>query len=107
MIVKERNGNRVFEKITRWNVLEDTIVSPKNRFAAYADNADSGNNKLFLTAFTVRGKILPFNRFKKLETPILLEDMSNLVRYDEETGYYMEVNNEDRKIRIWEARLSK
>lgn len=104
MTAKERNGNRVFEKITRWNILEDTIVSPKNKFSAYADNANSNNNKLFLTICTIRGKVIPFNRFEPLETPILLEDMSNLVRYDKETGYYMEVNKENRKIRVWVVR---
>lgn len=100
-MVKELQGDRKFEKLTRWNVLEDTIVSSKNKNAAYADVVNGNTDKLFLTYFTLQGKVTPFNRFTPLDTPIKLYDLSVLSRYDKETQCYLEVDNKNRKIRVW------
>ena len=100
-MVKELKGDRKFERVTRWNILEDTIISPKNKNAPYADVVNNNSDKLFLTFCTIQGKVTPYNRFKKLEQPILLEDLSIISRYDEETQYYMEVDKDNHKIRIW------
>ena len=100
-MVKELKGDRQFEKLTRWNVLEDTIISSKNKNAQYADVVNGNTEKLFLTYCVIKGKVTPFNRFTKLETPIMLYDLSVLSRYDAETDYYMEVDQKNHKIRLW------
>lgn len=100
-MTKELKGERQFEKLTRWNTLEDTIISNKNQNAPYADEVNGNKEKFFLTYFIYKGKVMPFNKFKLLDTAILLDDMSNLIRYDEETGYYLEVNPKTNKIRMW------
>lgn len=100
-MVKELNGDRKFEKLTRWNILEDTIISSKNKNAPYADVVNGNTDKLFLTYFTLQGKVTPFNRFVTLDTPIKLHDLSTLSRYDEETHSYLEVDTKNRKIRVW------
>ena len=48
-MVKELKGDRKFEKLTRWNILEDTIISSKNKNAPYADVVNGNTDKLFLT----------------------------------------------------------
>lgn len=100
-MVKELNGDRKFEKLTRWNILEDTIISSKNKNAPYADVVNGNTDKLFLTYFTFQGKVTPFNRFVTLDTPIMLHDLSILRRYDEETQCYLEFDIKNRKIRVW------
>lgn len=100
-MVKERNGSRVFEKMSRWNSLEDSIITPNNANAKYADNAGSGNKNLFITYFKRDGKIFPINRFKKLDAPIMLEDLSRITMKDTESDYWIEINETKDKVRVY------
>lgn len=100
-MIKERNGNRQFEKMSRWNSLEYSIITPNNANAKYADNVGSGNKKLFITYFKRDSQIYPINRFEKLETPVMLEDLSRLVMRDTESDYWLELDSNKEKIRVY------
>lgn len=100
-MIKERNGVRMFEKMSRWNTLEYSIITPKNINAKYADNANSGNKNLFITYFKRDGKIYPINRFEKLDAPVMLEDLSRLVMRDTESEYWLEVDKSKDKVRVY------
>ena len=101
-IIKERGGTRMFERVSRWNVVDYTIISNRNRFAQYADNAGTGTDKLTLTFFKLRNHTYPLNRFAKLVDKIQLEDLSVLSRQDTETGiFYIEVSPEKDKVRLY------
>ena len=100
-MVKERNGKRQFEKMSRWNSLEDSIITPNNANAKYADKIGSGNKSLFITYFKRDGKIFPINRFEKLDTPVMLEDLSRLTMRDTESNYWLEINEDKSKIRVY------
>ena len=52
-LIKERNGNRVFERICRWNIIDYTIISKNNRFVKYADSFEN-TEKYPLTYFKLR-----------------------------------------------------
>ena len=100
--VKEVNGSRKFERVSRWNVLNYTIISDHNRFAKYADNAGNKNEKLTLTYFKLRNQHYPLNKYGKLATPIQLEDHSILSRQDVEDGiFYLEINATKDKVRLY------
>lgn len=100
-MVKELKGDRQFEKLTRWNTLEDTIISNKNKNAPYGDVVNGNTEKLFLTYFVLKGKQIPIKRFGKVAPPLVLEDLSIISGYDPETQYYLEVDKDNRKIRVW------
>lgn len=100
-MVKERKGTRKFEKMSRWNTLEHTIITPNNVNAKYADNAGSGNKKLFITYFKRDNKIYPINRFEKLAQPVILEDFSQLVMKDTDSDYWLELDQANDKIRVY------
>jgi len=100
-MIKERNGNRQFEKMSRWNSLEFTIITPNSVNAKYADNAGSGNKNLFITYFKRDGKIYPLNRFEKLEKPLMLEDLSRLVMRDTESNYWLEMDSKKDRVRVY------
>lgn len=100
--IKEVNGSRKFERVSRWNVLNYTIISDHNRFAKYADNAGNKNEKLTLTYFKLRNQHYPLNKYGKLVTPIQLEDHSILSRQDVEDGiFYLEINATKDKVRLY------
>ena len=57
-VLRERHGIRQFEKLTRWNTLDYTLISRNSTFAKYSDDPDSKGAKLCLTRFgqsAVRG----------------------------------------------------
>lgn len=100
--IKERNGSRMFEKISGWNTIDYTIISDRNRLAKYADNAGSKTEKLTLTFFRIRKQVHPLPKYGKLVTPIQLEDFSILTRQDIEDGnYFLELNADKEKARLW------
>ena len=100
--IKERNGSRVFEKLSGWNTIDYTIISDRNRLAKYADNAGSKTEKLTLTFFRIRKQVHPLPKYRKLVTPIQLEDFSNLTRQDVEDGtYFLELSKDKEKARLW------
>ena len=100
-IFTEKGGTRKFERLSRWNLLEYTVISRNNRYAEYADNYDSKANKLNITLLRFITKMLPLRRFAKLDKPIILEDLSPLSRYDEETKLFLEMNSDKSKIRLY------
>lgn len=100
-LIKERNGNRVFERICRWNIIDYTIVSKNNRFVKYADSFEN-TEKYPLTYFKLRHDTYPYNRYSKLPNNIYLEDLSILSRQDvEDTSYFLEVNSDNTKVRLY------
>lgn len=100
--IKERNGSRMFEKISGWNAIDYTIISDRNKFAKYADNAGSKTEKLTLTFFRIRKQIHPLTQFEKLVTSIQLEDFSVLTRrHIEDDKYFLEFNADKEKVRLW------
>ena len=101
-VFKEKQGNKVFERSSRWNLLEYTIISDKSINAPYADNYGKGDKKLFLTYIKFMNTVIPLNKFKDLPEPILLEDFVTLTKYCEELGYYLEVKGERVKV-YWES----
>ena len=101
-MVKERNGRRSFEKMSRWNSLEYSLVSPRNVNAKYADNPNSGCRQLSITFFRRNGKIYPLKRFKQLDKPIVLEDFSVITMKDTESDYWLEIDKDADKIRVYE-----
>ena len=104
-LLRDRNSNRKFERNTRWNAIMYTIVSRKNENAAYADNYNTDDKKLFLTYIRCFSKNIPIGRFIRLDNPIVLDDFSKLVAYDETTQYYLELDEKNEKARIyWEVK---
>jgi len=100
-LVKERNGGRRFERISRWNNLDYTIIADNNRFAKYADNAGTGK-KLTLTYFRWKNQRYPFNMFGKLIKPMVLEDFSTISRQSvEDCKVFLEVNATKDKVRLY------
>ena len=96
---KEKAGNRIFERLGRWNAIDYTIITRKNINAPYAD--DNGGDKLWLTYFKPRGVVMPLNKFKNLDNKLSLEDHITLSLYDSEDGLYGEMNSDNTKIRIY------
>lgn len=101
-IFKERNGGRVFERISRWSVIDYTIVSKRNRFAKYGDDFDGKKDKYNLTYFKLRNHTYPVNVFGKLIEYIELEDHSLISRQSiEDSHYFLEINPEKDKVRLY------
>ena len=82
--------------------MEYTLVSPRNVNAKYADNPNSSSKLLSITYFRRNGKIYPFKRFEKLATPIVLEDFSVITMKDTGSDYWLEVDKNADKIRVYE-----
>ena len=100
--IKERKGNRTFERISRWNLLDSTIIADRNRFAKYADNAGNKGEKLVLTYFRLRSHTYPLNMFGKLVDVIELEDHSIISRQNVENNiYYLEISPDKNKVRLY------
>ena len=100
--IKERNGGRRFERISRWNLIDYTIISKNNRFAQYADDADSGKDKLAFTYFKLRNHTYPLNMFGKLMESIELEDHTKISRQNvEDNNYFLEVSPDKTKVRVY------
>jgi len=103
-ILSARNSYMKFGRNTRWNSIMYTVVSRKNENAEYADNYNTDDKKLFLTYIRYLSKNIPISRFLRLDTPIVLEDFSKLVAYDTTTGYYLEIDDKNEKVRVyWEV----
>lgn len=100
-IVKERNGSRMFQKMSRWNTLEYSTISDKSSLAKWADPDSSGGARLFITYFTRDDKKYPITRFEKLNPPVMLENLSRLTLKDTESDYWLEVNEGKDKIRVY------
>jgi len=101
-VLKERKGNRTFQRISRWNSIDSTLISKNNRFAKYADKIGTGDAKLDLTYFKLKSHMYPLNMFGKLMETIMLEDLSVLSRQDVENNiYYLEISPEKDKVRLY------
>lgn len=100
-LISERNGNRQFEKMTRWNSLEFSTISRSSTMAQYADPSSSSGARLFITYFVRDNKKYPINKFEKVNPPLLLEDLTRLSLKDDESGYWLEVNEDKDKIRVY------
>ena len=101
-VFKEKDGNRMFARVSRWNLIDYTIISTKNRLAEYADNYGSGANKLNLTYFKFNNHTYPLNSFPKLVTPVTLEGQITLTRKCAGDGeYYLEINATKDKVRLY------
>ena len=101
-MIQERSGSRYFEKRSRWNVIDYTVISSNNINAKYGDKVGSDTNRLFLTYFKFGEKVYPLNRFKKLDTPVMLEDLTRLTLKDSESNYWLEMNETKDKVRVYE-----
>lgn len=98
---KELKGDRVFERICNWNVIDYTVISKRNRLAKYADDPNAGD-RLNLTFFSIRGNKYAINQYAKLVDPIVLEDFTVLSRQDTERGeYYLAVNETKDRVRVY------
>lgn len=101
-IRSEKSGNRKFERISNWNVLTDTIISRKNKMAAYADDTSANADKLWITCIHQGGKTYPIRRFAVISPEIVLEDNSVISRQDvENSNLYMEINATKDKVRLY------
>lgn len=99
-ILKEKSGNRQFQR-GAWNLIDYTIITRKSIYAPYTDNYDSEDSKLFLTYAKSKGKIVPLNRFTKLDKPIRLDDCVILDRIDKENNIYAETDSSKEHIRFY------
>lgn len=101
-IFKERNGGRMFERVSRWGVIDYTIVTKRNRFAKYGDDFDGKKDKYNLTYFELRKHMYPVNMFEKLAKCIELEDHSLLSRQSVENNqYFLEISPKKDKVRLY------
>ena len=100
-MIKEKDGIRYFERISRWNAIDYTVVSRNNRFAEYSDNYHTKDTKLNLTCFKYSNQTYPLEKFTKLAEPIILEDRTSLYRVDPETKTYLELSGDKEKIRLY------
>lgn len=101
-MIKERNGDRMFEKMTRWNTIEYTTISHKNINAQYADPSSASGARLFLTYIKRHGEIVPIRKFKPLDSPVMLEDLTVLTAVDIEKGLWLEMNKDKDKVRLYQ-----
>lgn len=105
-ILKEVSSGRVFERISRWNVIDYTLVSRKNRLAPFADNYDDKNAaSLNLTCFKFDTKIHPLKQFETLATPIVLEDNTVLSSCASDKNMLLEVSPDGNKVRVYKEVL--
>lgn len=100
-VLVERNSGRKFERASRWNSVEYTIVSRKNRFAEFADNYNSDSDKLNMTWFKINNVMIPLNRFVRLDNNIILDDYSTITLHDPETHMFLEFNKDRSKVRLY------
>lgn len=100
-ILSEFRGDRKFERISRWTILEDTIISRNNRFAQFADNYNSGDDKLRITIFRKGNLPLPYAKFTDLSDTIMLDDFAVLSKICIEDSIYAEINKTEDKIRLY------
>lgn len=100
-VLKEIGTDRCFSRSKRWNEIEYTVIAPNNRNAAYADNFDKGEKKLFLTYIRYLGKVTPLNKFSEIPNPIRLEGNVTLTRMDQETGLYLEFTPDKQHVRVY------
>lgn len=100
-MIKERKGSRCFEKMSRWNSLEFDTISKRSSLAKYADASNSDSARLFITYFERDGKKYPINRFEKLNPPVMLEDLTRLSLRDTESDYWLEINQDKDKVRVY------
>ena len=90
-VLRERNGTRQFEKLTRWNTLDYTLISRNSTFAKYADDPCS---------IVFQNTWQPFNRYHKVDKPIMLSDLTVLSRQDSDNpDIWLEVGTD--KIRVY------
>ena len=83
-------------------MIDYTIISKNNRFAQYADDADSGKDKLAFTYFKLRNHTYPLNMFGKLMKAIELEDHSIISRQSvENCVYFLELSSDKSKVRLY------
>ena len=101
MVIKERNGLRRFERVSRWNAIDYTIISDRNKLAQYADNYGTGE-KLTLTFFKWSGHTYPLGMFGKLVESIMLDDFTQLTRQSVvDCDYFLEINPTKDKVRLY------
>lgn len=100
-MLQERNGTRKFEKLSRWNSIAYTTITDKSVFAPYAESGSNGGAKLWLNYFVVKGQTYPMGRFKKVDTPVMLDDLTQLVKHDAENALWLEVDEVNEKVRLY------
>jgi cyanate lyase len=102
MELTEKNGIRRFERISRWHTLTDTIISKHNRMVAYADEADKGKDRLWITCFVHGSKTFPIRRYAAISPAIVLSDRSVLSRQDiEDDSFFIEINSDNSQVRLY------
>lgn len=99
-VICEKDGTRKFERVGKWTILEDTLISKNNRFAEFADNYGS-NDKLRITIFGRGSRQFPMNKFKCMDDVITLKDYSLLSRYDSDSRFFIEINKTGDKVRLY------
>ena len=99
-VLRERNGTRQFEKLSRWNTLDYTLISRNSIFAKYSDDPNSKGAKLCLTRFIFQNNWQPLNRYHKVDKPIMLSDLTVLSRQDSDNPDIWLEMGED-KIRVY------
>ena len=98
----ERNGSRQFEKLSRWNKVIYTTISRKSIYAPYAEPDSNGGAKLWFNYFIVKEQTYPLRKFQKLDTPVILNDLTRLSMHDAETGMWLEVDEKNEKVRLYQ-----
>lgn len=100
-MLTERNGTRKFEKISRWNTIKYTTITDKSTYKQYAEPSSSTGAKLWLNYFSIRDQWYPLRKFQKLDTPVMLSDLTRLSMHDPESGLWLEVDEDKEKIRVY------
>ena len=98
----ERNGSRQFEKISRWNKMIFTTISRKSIYAPFAEPNSNGGAKLWFNYFIAKDQTFPLRKFKKLDTPVMLNDLTRLTMCDPDAGLWLEVDEENEKVRLYQ-----
>ena len=96
------NSKKEFRRLGMWKEFHYTIIARNNRFAEYADNFDSKDERLKFTYIQYKNMWLPFNRFKLLDTPIKLVDGTEITMKDNATNFYIELNPGQDAVRLYE-----
>lgn len=106
-IIGERFGDRKFERLSRWNLIDYTLISRNNRLAQFADNyGDKNASKLNLTCFKFGAKVYALKQFSKFDDPIILSDHSSISRIDSTNNMMLEVNSDKTKVRLYREVLA-
>lgn len=99
-MLTERNGTRKFEKISRWNTIKYTTITDKSTYKQYAEPSSSTGAKLWLNYFSIRDQWYPLRKFQKLDTPVMLSDLTRLSMRDGDL--WLEVDEQNEKVRVYQ-----